>query len=320
MQRLAARHAEQVVEEPIDLVVDRRVLPVRRDLVLGLAPECVIGLSSGARFGSPISVIPSAARRDPLAVWLGSSSSSIATCQPRYRRRTSPRNAWKLAARPLGCGSSSRVPVPRFIAPKTTRRAFRPLMWTSAGSPRNDQPARNGGNSSRSVSSSASTTLRRGRPRTCRRMRRFLVALGVRVQDVSRPLPDVPEPGQHAPDGVVGRERARAPLQLLLKQRRGPVGVRIPEFLRRLFHQGSEEPLRRLGQESRASGQLSNVVDGDSQAAGCFLTPSTKTVPLTTSGRSVEPFNVRHFLDADSISLNTIVRHAVRLPLPLVLS
>jgi Transposase IS66 family len=50
-------------------------------------------------------------------------------------------------------------------------------------------------------------------------------------------------------------------------------------------------------------GQLSNVVDGDSQAAGCFLTPSTKTVPLTTSGRSVEPFNARHFFDADSISL-----------------
>jgi hypothetical protein len=42
---------------------------------------------------------------------------------------------------------------------------------------------------------------------------------------------------------------------------------------------------------------------GDSQAAGCFLTPSTKTVPLTTSGRSVEPFNVRHLFDADSISL-----------------
>src|SRR5262245_28111041 len=39
----------------------------------------------------------------------------------------------------------------------------------------------------------------------------------------------------------------------------------------------------------------------DSQAAGCCLTPSTKTVPLTTSGRSVEPFNARHFFDADSI-------------------
>src|SRR3954467_10158267 len=39
---------------------------------------------------------------------------------------------------------------------------------------------------------------------------------------------------------------------------------------------------------------------GESQAAGSCLTPSTKTVPLTTSGRSVEPFNARHFFDADS--------------------
>ena len=39
------------------------------------------------------------------------------------------------------------------------------------------------------------------------------------------------------------------------------------------------------------------------QAAGCFLTPSTKAVPLMTSGRSVAPFNVRHFFDALSISL-----------------
>lgn len=42
---------------------------------------------------------------------------------------------------------------------------------------------------------------------------------------------------------------------------------------------------------------------GDSQAAGCCLAPSTKTVPLTTSGRSVDPFNARHFFDADSINL-----------------
>jgi len=42
---------------------------------------------------------------------------------------------------------------------------------------------------------------------------------------------------------------------------------------------------------------------GNPQAAGCFLTPSTKTVPLTTSDKSVEPFNARHFFDADSISL-----------------
>jgi hypothetical protein len=56
------------------------------------------------------------------------------------------------------------------------------------------------------------------------------------------------------------------------------------------------------------------------QAAGFSLIPSLKTVPLMTSTSSGEPFNDRQPLDADSISLNTIVRHATRLPLPLVLS
>ena len=42
--------------------------------------------------------------------------------------------------------------------------------------------------------------------------------------------------------------------------------------------------------------------------------------PLTTSASSGEPFNDRQLFDADSISLKTIVRHAVRLPLPFVLS
>jgi hypothetical protein len=56
------------------------------------------------------------------------------------------------------------------------------------------------------------------------------------------------------------------------------------------------------------------------QAAGFSLMPSMKTVPLTTSASSGLPFNDRQPFDAVSISLNTIVRHAERLPLPFVLS
>ena len=67
-------------------------------------------------------------------------------------------------------------------------------------------------------------------------------------------------------------------------------------------------------------GVLSKVVFGDFQAAGFSLIPSTNMVPLTTSASSGDPFNDRHPFDALSISLNTIVRHAARLPLPLVLS
>lgn len=39
MQRLATRQAIQEAEESVDLFVDRRVLPVRGDHVLGLSPQ-----------------------------------------------------------------------------------------------------------------------------------------------------------------------------------------------------------------------------------------------------------------------------------------
>jgi hypothetical protein len=58
----------------------------------------------------------------------------------------------------------------------------------------------------------------------------------------------------------------------------------------------------------------------NSQAAGFSLMPSMKTVPLMTSASSGEPFNDRQPFDAASISLETIARHAARLPFPLVLS
>jgi hypothetical protein len=83
-------------------------------------------------------------------------------------------------------------------------------------------------------------------------MRRFFVALGVGVEDVARPLPDVPESVEHAPDGVIRGEHPRASLQLPLKQGCGPVRVRVSEFLRRSAHQRPEEPFRRLGQEPRS--------------------------------------------------------------------
>src|SRR3954470_17355717 len=68
------------------------------------------------------------------------------------------------------------------------------------------------------------------------------------------------------------------------------------------------------------TGELSNVADGMNQAAGFSLMPSVNLVPRTTSASSGDPFNDRQPFDAFSISLNTIARHADRLPLPLVLS
>ena len=48
--------------------------------------------------------------------------------------------------------------------------------------------------------------------------------------------------------------------------------------------------------------------------------PSANTTPAITSRISSDPFRHRHFFDALSVSLNTMVRQAKRLPLPLVLS
>ncbi len=100
--------------------------------------------------------------------------------------------------------------------PKMTRRAFRPLKCTLAGWPFSDQPARNGGNISRSVSSWASTTRRRGKAWICRRIRRFFLALRVGIEDIAGPLPDVAEPPRHRRT-VSSEGQSQAPLQFLLK-------------------------------------------------------------------------------------------------------
>jgi hypothetical protein len=56
------------------------------------------------------------------------------------------------------------------------------------------------------------------------------------------------------------------------------------------------------------------------QAASFTSIPSTNFTPRIASFRRLDPFNNLHFFDAASISLKTIVRHAARLPLPLVRS
>src|SRR5512133_1436781 len=99
--------------------------------------------------------------------------------------------------------------------PKIARRAFQPLSITRADSPRGDHIARNGGNRSRSVSSSTSTMLRGGKLPSTRRSRLFFLALRIRRQHITRPLPDVPKPMQVAPDRIVGVILFKIPAQLI---------------------------------------------------------------------------------------------------------
>ena len=66
-----------------------------------------------------------------------------------------------------------------------------------------------------------------------------------------------------------------------------------------------------------ANRRIVDVADGMSQAAGFSPMPSVNLVPRTTSASRSDPFNDRQPFEALSISLNTIVRHAARVPLPL---
>src|SRR5262245_11208895 len=106
------------------------------------------------------------------------------------------------------------------MAPKMTRRTFRPHSRTTARCPRGAQQQRSGGNSNRSVSSSTRKTLR-GRAalisRTCWRIRRFFLALGVRVEDIAAPLPGVAQAVQFPAEGVARERLAGAPRYLLLQ-------------------------------------------------------------------------------------------------------
>ena len=56
----------------------------------------------------------------------------------------------------------------------------------------------------------------------------------------------------------------------------------------------------------------------DQAAAFSGFSPSTKRMPARTSGSSLAPFSVRQLRAALSHSLNTIAKHAARLPLPFV--
>jgi hypothetical protein len=84
-------------------------------------------------------------------------------------------------------------------------------------------------------------------------MRRFFLALGIGVQDVPRPLPDVPQPMEAAADRLVRGQQARAPPQLPLEQGDRPVRVRVVELLGGAGHQGPQDALRLLEQRRRAA-------------------------------------------------------------------
>jgi len=74
-------------------------------------------------------------------------------------------------------------------------------------------------------------------------MRRFFLALGVRLQVVSGPLPHIIQPVQRAAQRVVGHLPPRGDVQELLEQGDRPAHVRTAQVLRREGQEGLQQVL-----------------------------------------------------------------------------
>ena len=188
MQCLLIRQATQLIEEAIHLLLNGCVLLVGADHVLALPPHSIHRVQLRRPLRQP-------QQRHLLGIALGDFRRVGGILIEQQSHMPAPvmgpnfcEERLEVAAAPLSRGTNSRVPVRRFIAPKITRRAFRPLSQTLATSPRFDRAARNGGNSSRSVSSWANTTLCRGRPRIYRRIRPFFLGWQTQLDDIDTDL------------------------------------------------------------------------------------------------------------------------------------
>jgi hypothetical protein len=74
-------------------------------------------------------------------------------------------------------------------------------------------------------------------------MRRFFLALGVRLQVVARPLPHVIQPVQRPPQGIVRHPPPRGDLQELLEQGDRPAHVWAAQVLGREGQEGPQQVL-----------------------------------------------------------------------------
>jgi hypothetical protein len=84
-------------------------------------------------------------------------------------------------------------------------------------------------------------------------MRRFFLALRVRVQVVAGPLPDIVQPVQCPAQGVIGDPLLRGDLQGLAEQRHRPAYVRVTEVLGRGGEEGLQQVLLVLIQQGMTS-------------------------------------------------------------------
>src|SRR6266511_867493 len=119
------------------------------------------------------------------------------------------------------------------MAPKMTCRAFQPDKRTSAASPRRAHPASKGGNKSKSVSSSAKTTLRGSKARIWPPIWRFFLQVGVCVEHIAVAFPDIPQAMSGAADGIIGQMDMGVTFGVALQERHRPIACQIAELIGR---------------------------------------------------------------------------------------
>jgi hypothetical protein len=100
------------------------------------------------------------------------------------------------------------------------------------------------------------TTLRGGSRRSRRRICRFSLQVGVRVENVPGPLPDEAEPVEPAADRLVRERLVAVTAQILSEQRHCPVHGGVTVFPGRLIHGLRQPALEPLVPQGRAAGSL----------------------------------------------------------------
>jgi hypothetical protein len=112
-------------------------------------------------------------------------------------------------------------------------------------------------------------------------MRRFFVALGVRVEHVTRPLPDVPQLVHLPADRRLGEALLTPALQVLAQQRDGPFDRLVAELLRAPPEGGGEGRLEFLGPQA---GVIPAALVGQGGRVSFLLIPRDPVVDAQAAG------------------------------------
>jgi hypothetical protein len=112
-------------------------------------------------------------------------------------------------------------------------------------------------------------------------MRRFFLALGVRVEDVTRPLPGISQVVQLPANRRLRKAFLPPALQVLAQQRDGPFDRLVAEVLRAPLEAGDEGRLEVLGPQA---GVIAPALIDQGRRVSCLLIALDPVVDAHTAG------------------------------------